>query len=85
MMFQVYSKMIQLYIHTHTHIYIYIVVVQSLSCVQLPATAARRASPSFTISQSLLRFISIELVIYLTISSSALFSFCLQSPQLDNS
>ena len=38
------------------------VVVQSLSCVQLcnPWTAASRASLSFTISQSLLRLMSIE-------------------------
>ena len=40
-------------------------VVQSLRCVQLfanPWTVARQASLSFTISQSLLRFMSIELV-----------------------
>ena len=40
-------------------------VVQSLSLVQLfktPWTAAHQASPSFTISQSLLRLMSIELV-----------------------
>ena len=39
--------------------------VQSLSCVRLfatPRTEARQASPSFTISQSLLRLMSIELV-----------------------
>ena len=43
-----------------------LLVVQSLSCVQLfaiPWTAARQASLSFTISQSLLRLMSIELVI----------------------
>ena len=41
----------------------FVVVVQSLSCVLLfaaPWTAARQASLSFTISQSLLRFTSIE-------------------------
>ena len=41
-------------------------VVQSLSCVQLfatPQTAARQTSLSFAISQSLLWFMSIELVI----------------------
>ena len=41
------------------------VVVQSLSCVQLSATrwtAARQVSLSFTISQSLLKLMSIELV-----------------------
>ena len=40
-----------------------IAVVQSLSCVQLsttPWTAARQASLSFTISQSLLKLMSIE-------------------------
>ena len=42
-----------------------IVIVESLSCVQLfvtPWTAACQASLSFTISWSLLRFMSIELV-----------------------
>ena len=42
-----------------------IVVVQSLSCVGLfatPRTAARQASLSFTISQSLLKFMTIESV-----------------------
>ena len=41
------------------------VAVQSLSCVQLPATpwtAARQAPLSFTVSWSLLKFISIESV-----------------------
>ena len=41
------------------------VVVQSLSCVRLfvtPWTAAHQASLSFTISQSLLKLLSIELV-----------------------
>ena len=40
-------------------------VVQLLSCIQLSAaswTAVRQASLSFTIFQSLLRFVSIELV-----------------------
>ena len=40
-------------------------VVQSLSCIRLfatPWTAARQASLSFTISQSLLKLMSIELV-----------------------
>ena len=44
---------------------LYVSVVQSLSCVQLfvtPWTAARQASLSFTVSQSLLRLMSIELV-----------------------
>ena len=42
-----------------------IVVVQSLSCVQLfvtPWTAAHQASLTFTISQSLLKLMSIELM-----------------------
>ena len=58
-------------------------VVQSLSRVQLfvtPWTAACQASLSFTISWSLLIFMSPESVRLSTISSSAtLFSFCLQS------
>ena len=58
-------------------------VFQLLSHVRLsatPWTAACQASLSFTVSQSLLRFMSIESVMPLTISSSAaLFSFCLQS------
>ena len=40
-----------------------VAVVQSLSCVRLfatPWTAARQASVSFTISQSLLKFVSTE-------------------------
>ena len=57
--------------------------LQSLSCVQLfapPWTAGCQAPLFFTVSWSLLKFISIELEIYLTISSSASpFSFCLQS------
>ena len=58
-------------------------VAQSLSCVQLfvtPWTAACQASLSFTTSQSLLKFISIESVIHPTILSSVTcFSSCLQS------
>ena len=45
--------------------YIVVVVVQSLSCVQIfvtPWTAAFQASLSFTISQSLLKLVSIESV-----------------------
>ena len=43
----------------------FVVVVQSLNCVQLFVTlwtAARQVSLSFTISQSLLKLLSIELV-----------------------
>ena len=43
-----------------------IVVVRSLSCVQLlatPGTAASQASLSFTVSQSLLKFMSFESVV----------------------
>ena len=58
------------------------VVVESLSCVLLfatPCNAARKASLSFTVSQSLFKFMSIE-GCHLTISSSAaLFFFCLWS------
>ena len=52
--------------HTHTHTHTHVAVVQSLSCVQLFATSwtvACQASMSSTISQSLLKFMSIELVI----------------------
>ena len=59
------------------------VVVQSVSRVQLfvtPWTAAYQVPLSFTISQSLLKFMSFESVILLTISFSvAPFFFCLQS------
>ena len=47
------------------HIFLFVVVVHSLSHVQLfatPWTVARQASLSFTISQSLLKFMSIESV-----------------------
>ena len=37
-------------------------IVQSFSCVQLSVTAARQTSLSFTISQGLLKLMSIELV-----------------------
>jgi len=56
-----------------------VVVVHSLSCVQLFAiiwTAARQAPLSFTVSQSLLRFMSIESVMlsnHLILSHSLLF------------
>ena len=58
-------------------------VVQSLSCVQIfatPWTAAHQASLSFTNSQSLLKLMSIELVM-LSNSSQPLapFSFCCRS------
>ena len=45
---------------------LYVVVVQSLSCVQFfvtPWTAGHQSPLSFTISQSLLRFKSIELYV----------------------
>ena len=58
-------------------------VVQSLSHVGLfatPWTAACQASLSFTISMSLLKFMSIDWWCHPTISSSVVpFSFCLQS------
>ena len=57
--------------------------VQLLSCVQLfatPWTAARQASLTITNSQSLLKLMSIELVMPSTISSSVVpYSSCLQS------
>ena len=58
-----------------------VVVVQLLSCSQLfatPWTSAGEVSLSFTISQSLLKFMSIVSVLP-TISSSATLFFCLQS------
>ena len=59
------------------------VFVQSLSRVWLfatPWTAACQASLSFTISQRLLKLMSIKSVVHPTISSSVIpFSFCLQS------
>ena len=62
---------------------IFISSVQSLSCVQLfviPLTAACQASLSITNSQTLLRLMSIEMVIHPTTSSSViLFSSCLQT------
>ena len=58
-------------------------VVHSLSCIRLfatPWTAAPQASQSFTISQSLLRFESVESVmLYNHLILCPLFSFCLQS------
>ena len=60
-----------------------ILSVQSLSCGQLfetPWTPARQASLSITNSWSLLKFMSIELVMLSNISSSVvLFPSCLQS------
>ena len=68
---------------TYTCVYIYIIVVQSLSCIWLfatPWTAAHQASLSFTISQSLLKLMSIESVMPTNISSSVVpFSSSLQS------
>ena len=58
------------------------VVVQSLSHVRLfvtPWTTACRASLSFPISQTLLKFMSIESVMLSMSSSAALFSTCPQS------
>ena len=60
-----------------------VAVVQSLSCVRLsvtPWTAAHQASLSFTISQSLLKLMSMEWWCHPTISSSVIpFSSCLLS------
>ena len=62
-------------------LHIFVVVVQLLSHVQLfvtPWIAICQASPSFTISWSLIKFMSIESVM-LSISSSAAPFYCLQS------
>ena len=54
---------------SHAGIYLLLlsfVIVQSLNCVQLfetPWTAAHQASPPFTISQNLLKFMSVESVV----------------------
>ena len=53
-------------IHSFFHVWLF--VVQSLSCAQLfatPWTAAHQTSLSFTISQSLLKLMSIESMNYL--------------------
>ena len=75
----------RLYTHTHTHIHRVfrnaIVFVQPLSHVRLlvtPWTAICQVSLSFIISLSLLKSISIELVMLTISSSAAPFSFCLQ-------
>ena len=69
-----------LWVHLLTGQYV-VVVVQSLGLTL--CNLVEGSMPeflSFTISQSLLRFMSTESVCYLTFSSSAaLFSFCLQS------
>jgi len=58
--------------------HVVVAVVQLLSCVQL--FAAHQASLSFTVSQSLLKFMSIGWWCYLTVlASSVPISFCLQS------
>ena len=58
------------------------IVVQLLSRVQLfatPWTTVRQAPFSITVSQRLLKFMSMELVMLSISSSAAPFSFCLQS------
>ena len=65
-----------------------LVVVQLLKHVLLfptPWTAAYQASLFFTISQSLLKFLSIESVMLTILSSNSPFSFCLQSFQASGS
>ena len=57
--------MIVYHTYTYTYVYIFVVIIQSLSCVQLfvtPWTATHQASLSFTISWSLLKFLSIRSV-----------------------
>ena len=76
------SKSLHSYYRMTIYLWIF-VVVQLLSHVQLfanPWTAACQASLSFTISQSLLKLMSIESVMPSNISSSVvLFFSCLQS------
>ena len=57
------SQLERTHTHTHTTSDIDVVVVQSLSCVRLFVTPLTRQAPlSSTVSQILLRFMSIELV-----------------------
>ena len=60
----VYHVCIYIYIHTHTHVYVYCCysVPQSCSTLCDPMDCSMRTSLSFTISQSLFRLMSIELV-----------------------
>ena len=44
------------------HIHIFVATIYLLSCVQLFVTATHQASLSFTVSHSLLKLMSIELV-----------------------
>ena len=60
------------------------IIVQSLSCVQpfgTPWTVALQGSLSFNISQSLLKFMSIEFWCYIIISPSSLFTINLSQHQ----
>ena len=57
-------------------------IVQLLSCVQLfatPSTVACQASQSFTLSQSLLKFMTVEFMMVWPFIFCHPFSFCLQS------
>ena len=68
----------------HVHLLPSVVVVVTESCLTLydPVDIAQQASLSSTVSCSLLKFISIESMMYLTIlSSAAPFSFCLNLSQ----
>ena len=70
-------------LYPHSAHHSHVVVIQSLSRVQLfviPWTSARQAFLSFTISQSLLKLMSIQSVIpSIRLSSAVPFSSCLQS------
>ena len=84
---QIWLKQFSMHVHSYQAqqqiFWFVIVIVESLSCVQLfvtPWTAACQASLSFTISGSLLRFMSIESVMpsnHLILCHP--FSSCLQS------
>ena len=71
-----------LFIHSSISVFTFVVIVQLLTCIRFfahPWTAARQASPSFTISQSFLK-LGAHWVDDPTISSSvAPFSSCPQS------
>ena len=62
------------YLYSYACVYVFVVAVQSPSCVQLFATlwtAAHQASLSFTLSQSLLKLMSLSRWCHPTISASA--------------
>ena len=71
-----------LFIHSSISVFTFVVIVQLLTCIRFfahPWTAARQASPSFTISQSFLKLVSIESVMPSNHLILVPFSSCLQA------